>query len=346
MLSDFVAGDTDSLPPDTTDVDPVSEADVYIAYGRYQQAEQLLRQSMDNDPDRLALPHKLLEVYYATRKPAAFVGLAGEMMADGRDKKDTGAWDRVKEMGRELAPDNPIFTAVAGSATVASFAEAAQARSQTTSASMQDDIGLSELASGFSLDADSETIDGDTDNLDLTKELEGLSRELEAGTLDDDDSIPLHELESLDLDLPETTSIDVTADDDVIPFKGSSLKEKDNTSDPRNLQAELEELSDLSSFEINLTESEQIGDRKPTTQLHDVVLDIEDDKEDEDLLLDTADQGSVFGEEDVATKLELARAYVDMGDEEGARSILAEVQEEGSAEQKGQAREMLQKLGT
>lgn len=343
-LSDFAAGDTESLPSDTTDVDPVSEADVYIAYGRYQQAEQMLRQSMDKDPDRLALPHKLLEVYYATRKPAAFVGLAGEMMADGRDRKDPRAWDRVKEMGRELAPDNPIFTAVAGSATVASFAEAAQARGQASSRA-QDDIGLSELASGFTLDMDAETIDDDTENLDLTKELEGLSRELEAGGLDDDDSVPLHELESLELDFPETASVGVTGNDGVLQFQDRSSKEQD-TADPNALQAELDELSDLSSFEVNMPGVDDIGEAETPTQLHDVVLDIEDDKKEEDLMLDTADQGSMFGEEDVATKLELARAYVDMGDEEGARSILAEVQEEGSAEQKGLARELLQKLGT
>jgi len=40
-------------------------------------------------------------------------------------------------------------------------------------------------------------------------------------------------------------------------------------------------------------------------------------------------------------KLDLARAYIDMGDPEGARSILAEVLEEGSAQQKAEAQELL-----
>ncbi|HHI77247.1 MAG TPA: hypothetical protein ENJ94_08755, partial [Gammaproteobacteria bacterium] len=71
MLSEFSPSDVNALRDETGEVDPVAEADVYIAYGRYQQAEDLLKQAMERDPDRLALKHKLLEVYYATRNVAA-----------------------------------------------------------------------------------------------------------------------------------------------------------------------------------------------------------------------------------------------------------------------------------
>lgn len=50
-------------------------------------------------------------------------------------------------------------------------------------------------------------------------------------------------------------------------------------------------------------------------------------------------------EDEVATKLDLARAYIDMGDYDGAREILAEVVEEGSDLQRDEAREMLARFG-
>jgi len=49
--------------------------------------------------------------------------------------------------------------------------------------------------------------------------------------------------------------------------------------------------------------------------------------------------------DEVGTKLDLARAYVEMGDKEGAREILNEVLAEGSASQKVDAKGMLSSLG-
>ena len=50
------------------------------------------------------------------------------------------------------------------------------------------------------------------------------------------------------------------------------------------------------------------------------------------------------GTDESATKLDLARAYIDMGDSEGARDILNEVVEEGNEQQKTEAREMMERL--
>jgi pilus assembly protein FimV len=47
---------------------------------------------------------------------------------------------------------------------------------------------------------------------------------------------------------------------------------------------------------------------------------------------------------EVGTKLDLARAYMDMGDPEGARSILEEVAQEGSASQKQEAQRLIESL--
>ena len=47
----------------------------------------------------------------------------------------------------------------------------------------------------------------------------------------------------------------------------------------------------------------------------------------------------------LSTKLDLARAYMDMGDDDGARQILEEVAAEGSAELQEEARALLERIG-
>jgi len=61
----------------------------------------------------------------------------------------------------------------------------------------------------------------------------------------------------------------------------------------------------------------------------------------------SADMGSddfMIGDDAVGTKLDLARAYLDMGDPDGARSMLEEVLGEGSDMQRNEAKELLQRI--
>lgn len=65
---------------------------------------------------------------------------------------------------------------------------------------------------------------------------------------------------------------------------------------------------------------------------------------DEDFDADIDD--SLFADVDeVGTKLDLAKAYIDMGDSDGAKSILDEVVEEGDATQKQEAKELMRQIG-
>lgn len=63
---------------------------------------------------------------------------------------------------------------------------------------------------------------------------------------------------------------------------------------------------------------------------------------DEPVLAEAADYGDL--EDTVSTKLELARAYLDIGDTEGARGMLQEVLEEGNTAQQGEARRLLDEI--
>ncbi|MCB5206155.1 FimV/HubP family polar landmark protein [Methylovorus mays] len=97
---------------DTHDVDPIAEAEVYMAYGRDAQAEEILRDAIAKDPKRYELHHKLLEMYAARKDTAAFETLAGEIYATiGASDPQ---WRKVAELGRKLDGQNPIYQGTEG----------------------------------------------------------------------------------------------------------------------------------------------------------------------------------------------------------------------------------------
>ena len=89
------------------DVDPVAEADVYLAYGRDLQAEEILKEAMRTTPERLSVRTKLLEVYAKRRDGKGFELLATQLYAL---TKGMGAdWDRAQELGHQFDPDNQLY---------------------------------------------------------------------------------------------------------------------------------------------------------------------------------------------------------------------------------------------
>ena len=93
---------------DTDEVDPVAEADVYMAYGRDTQAEEILLEAMQKDPQRVAIHAKLLEIYANRRSLKQFETLASELYAQ------TGGsgpeWEKVAALGAGLDPKNPLYS--------------------------------------------------------------------------------------------------------------------------------------------------------------------------------------------------------------------------------------------
>jgi pilus assembly protein FimV len=89
------------------DVDPVAEADVYLAYGRDLQAEEILKEALRSNPDRLAIRTKLLEVYAKRRDTKGFEQLAVQLFGlTGGEGED---WARTQEMGLSIDPDNQLY---------------------------------------------------------------------------------------------------------------------------------------------------------------------------------------------------------------------------------------------
>ncbi|WP_395058502.1 FimV/HubP family polar landmark protein [Polaromonas sp.] len=89
------------------DVDPVAEADVYLAYGRDLQAEEILKEAIRVSPTRIAIHAKLMEIYAKRRDAAAFAAVAAE--AFNLTRGQGGDWAHMAEMGRDLDPGNPMY---------------------------------------------------------------------------------------------------------------------------------------------------------------------------------------------------------------------------------------------
>jgi len=110
---------------DTNEVDPVAEADVYIAYGRDAQAEEILKEALRTHPERAPVRLKLLEIYAARKDLRAFETQATELYATTRGQGDE--WAQAAALGLSIDPMNPLYaTSAAPAAPVHSTEELGQ----------------------------------------------------------------------------------------------------------------------------------------------------------------------------------------------------------------------------
>jgi pilus assembly protein FimV len=254
LLSEFATSDLGAIQ-NQSEADPLAEADVYLAYGRYQQAEDLIRDALESEPGREDFSLKLFEIYAAAQNRSGFDAHAENVLAS-LESQDHPLWRKVVEMGRELNPQNPLYQSSAAQAP-----ELGDDRDR-----------VAEADNGLDFDMDL----GDA-SADLTSQEPPLTdMDFDLGTGEDEQSPPEPaETESGDLDF---------------------------------------DLGDLDLGGAGENEPEEEG------------------------------EGLLSNLDEVATKLDLARAYIDMGDPDGARSILEEVLEEGNEPQQEEARDLLGQL--
>ncbi len=338
FLSEFTPSDFDAFETDQSEVDPIAEADVYLAYGRYQQAEDLMRQAIEKQPDRDECKLKLLEIFYANEDKKAFESYAEELNASDK-KKDQEFWKKVSEMGIALLPDNQLF---------ADKPEVEEVSENETNVSDEDILQPDFSAPVTESDVDeSEGLEFDItslSNVDKHAE-EGLDL---ASELDDSDS------NTIDFDLGESTS---------------DVQESSAT---RSVEEEIEVL-DLSSDEELVDTQEELADfdfgdieGKTDESTPDVAVEGENlelkvgGAEDFNFQLDQeataspapknesasdlATVSDITDMDEFETKIDLAKAYIDMGDAEAAKNIAEEVLEKGSDTQKQEAKEIINQL--
>ncbi|MEJ0039015.1 MAG: FimV/HubP family polar landmark protein [Gammaproteobacteria bacterium] len=93
--------------------DPLAEADFHMAYGLYDQAADLVRIAISREPGRRDLKLKLLEVFFVWGNKDQFLQTAHEL-AETRERAAPGEWEKIVIMGKQLAPEDPLFAGLGG----------------------------------------------------------------------------------------------------------------------------------------------------------------------------------------------------------------------------------------
>ena len=114
------------------EVDPVAEAEVYLAYGRDLQAEEILKEALRTTPERVAIHAKLAEIYAKRRDATALQAVAEQAHAltGGHGPE----WDAIAGHGRELLPDHALWRGAAAAGLAAASASAAAQSSEAQEA--------------------------------------------------------------------------------------------------------------------------------------------------------------------------------------------------------------------
>ncbi|MDQ5959540.1 MAG: pilus assembly protein FimV, partial [Pseudomonadota bacterium] len=405
------------------DVDPIAEADVYMAYGRDAQAEEILLEAKTKDPKRYAIHLKLLEIYANRQSAKQFETLATELYGE---TSGVGAdWEKAAAMGLKVDPQNPLYGGKRAAATSEFDADATvivSAQTMKNTVTMPGQLAQM-AAAAESLDVSapelpSEAAPAASDEIaSLDFDLGGQSAaapepEPEKSDLVTTVTLPATQLPeadadgALDFDLggaqkPAAEVAPEAATEDTVvglDFEMPEIKVETPAADASGLDFDLgfdtpapaaapaapvaapaaaEELvldagnvntEDL-EFDVTLTESTVLGQpMSPSSyDMGAISLDLAEPKAApaaapaasfESAQMETvvnpglvasaeADAGfePISANEEVATKLDLAKAYEEMGDMEGARELLQEVLKEGNAGQQEAARAILERVG-
>ena len=313
FLSDFSQGGMGNIHTD--EVDPIAEAEVYLAYGRDEQAEEILKEAVVKDPARHELKQKLLEIYHQRNDVAAFETLAEELYA-ALEGKGGKVWDKVEEMGRKISPKNPMFRG---------GAPAAGGRGANTFAHIQNEVTLD----------GGDTASATSTNNSLGFEMDDMLHTPPSAARESADSMGT----GLDFDLGESTAPPATPSGLDLDFNfQENVDHRDLASNNIDFGTSTGDHEVSLDFDAPSTtpaeKDEGLSFAREATDSAGLEFEGAAETSDADIALEEPQW------DETATKLDLAKAYIDMGDAEGARSILDEVLAEGNESQKEQARDL------
>lgn len=398
FLSEFTPSDFDVFETDQGEIDPTSETDVYLAYGRYQQAEELMRQAITDYPDKDEYKLKLLEIFYTSENSEGYEKFASELAAQGKSI-DLNFWAKVTDMGSELLPSSTLFLS---EQSASDFSEA----NDSDDLSNLNNDNAESSAHSFSSDKDQQTEDfpvldngdipsdglfnlnndeesaadmdvsGESDKLDSDENHSEIDFDLSSLSLDEDnksnESSKLSEaseeevsdIESVDFDLgsfePPSTKEETIAEEESDSLKLDVAEQNDTevleldvddvsledftfleeTTDSQKKQSESEaQLADESGIgDFDFDFDEISGGVTSKIEEDSQNLNIEDEDDYDLMVADLTDM------DEFETKIDLAKAYIDMGDESVAKDIAQEVLDKGNTAQRNDAQEILDKL--
>jgi len=391
MATDFSQASISAIDADEG-VDPVAEADVYMAYGRDAQAEEILLDALKTDPTRTAIHVKLLEIYAGRKNNKQFETLASDLYAQTGGVG--GDWEKAAAMGLKLDPANPLFGGASGdkqsvntdTTIIVPAGETKQMRDTWTMPGELSQISEAVEKGGAATVILEKSVEA---SLEAPAAAPALDFDLDIGTPAAAQAAPAlapapaaaaAEPAGLDFDLgldfkpaeskpvadynPEATMIMDVAKASKPPAADLALDIK--LDEPASTPAADEGLHfdlDLGAPAASAAPASQVVDLEKTLaggKALDFDFNIgaptapqtapqaEPDIDLGSISLDLGEPSSSAAEpaagDEVTTKLELAKAYEEMGDKEGARELLTEVAKEGNAEQQAKAQSMLAKL--
>lgn len=318
---------------DSEEVDPIGEADLFLTFGRDAQAEEVLKEALKKNPNNIPVKLKLLSIYADRKDTNSFYSLAREIKESG----DEPAWGQAAAMGLQLEPSNSFYggtgAAAEGNATNATEAAAP--------------------AVDFDLGFGSPAVSVPSFNTQNTMVMEAESKE----------KTTILSSAELSAAVAAPMDFDVTGTNPKVSAAGSSEQEATTALNMDDLV-----------FDVTAAPSKMSAHQEPTPSVEDAGLAFELDFPMEIKAENTPKNSAVtapdlgFGEislnlgnlgatsgtdsavpkdehwQEVATKLDLAKAYQEMGDAAGAKEILDEVLRDGDEQQRETAQTLLQQL--
>ena len=367
-----------SKPTEPQEAGVLAEADIYLLYGRYREAEAILLDERQNDPDRVDLLYKLADVYIASGDREALEDLVGQMREAGQNRADLDKWanitralgDMLVQDGQNSARDesDPDANSRPGGAPVpttgAASPTAPEPEPQDLDLDLPDLDAMEETLPGSgspgrkpkieTIRAESgptagapaapapadDELDLDLDDLNrLTELYQSLHPSALAAHASDAGSAqkPLPQAESagkreaVEVEWPKPPSFPEE------PEMPSGLDEPGPKASDRAPEAPVL-LSEPVPIrpDLSKTESGDRGEAGNDGEWDDV---LSDDPAEEHWRLDSG----LWDE--TATKMDLARAYIEMQDPDAARAILEDVVQDGNEAQRAEAQSLLAKCG-
>lgn len=316
---------TNQFEPDTGKAghdanDPVSEADFHLAYGLYDEAALLLESAAEKNPGRSDIRVKLAETYFRASKPHEFDDVAQSL----KPQLDDAEWQKIAIMGSQLLPDSPLYKGAAGAALDDSVdlafdepIDLGAAETQIFSSTAMNAAAPQPSARSNSSVLDFKLEDLEAPQVSAKPPPPAPAKGADGNTLE-------FNLSDFDLTPPSGKPAAKAAPEAVAEAPAAAPAAASNAVE-----------FDLGGFDL---EPRKSADGDAAALGEDINLD------DFDLGELADDSHAISAGDEAGTKLDLARAYVDMGDNDMARSLLTEVLVQGSEEQKTEAQTLIQRL--
>lgn len=335
-------------PGQPEDVDPINEADLFLSFGRDAQAEEILKDALAKNPASNQIRLKLLSIYVNRKDTKSFSVIARQV----QDSGDAAAWAQAAGMGRNLEPNNPMYGGTGGEPVIAASVDQGKSEPQHA-AGLDFDLGFGVPEAAAATENESTMV--------LNAPLGGKAAATSAVDFDLGFGAPeaaaaIENENTMVLNAPLGEKAMVMPSEDLRAAQEAPM-DFDITSTHFSPAAITEEkpAADISASTddaLAFTLDFPIADKPaaPAQAAAKEAVDIDLSGISLDLGEPTAPASAPAAEvkdahwHDVATKLDLAKAYQEMGDNAGAREILEEVLAEGDDQQRAAAEGILQQL--